>query len=258
MTRNVLLVSLLWGFQSALYAQELAVDHLWIRVSPDAPEASALAEAGFQFQEFDQATTVAPIAANDSRIIQHRGQGTAGMYVRFHNIYLELIWVHDPELLKQVAPKHGKTLLDSRESPIGIGLRHVGEDASSLPFESSSHWAPWMRPPLIALPTATHDASAQGHPAIFVVPRYLRWDLRAQANPRILESAKHRPNLKKVTLIRLHGPAQSLRSESVQYLLDARLIEFFPSESHLLELEFDNQTEEIIDFRPTLPLVIYH
>ena len=257
MTRNVLLVSFLWGFQCALYAQELAVDHLWIRVSPGAPEASSLVEAGFQFQEFDQATTVASVTATDSRVGQHKGQGTASMVVRFHNVYLELIWVQNPDLLKQVAPKHGKTLLDSRESPIGIGLRHVGEDASSLPFESSSHWAPWMRP-LIALPTASHDPSARGHPAIFVVPRYMRWDLRTQSNPRLLESAKHRPNLNEVTLIRIHGPAQSLRSEAVQYLLDARLIEFVQSESHLLELEFDNRQEDKMDFRPTLPLVIYH
>ena len=112
--------------------------------------------------------------------------------------------------------------------------------------------------PNSALATASHDPNAQGHPAIFVIPRYLRWDLRTQANPKLLESGKHRLILEEVTHIRLHGPEQSLRSEAVQYLLEAKLVEFVSSGTHLLELEFNNRRGEKLDFRPSLPLVIYH
>jgi hypothetical protein len=44
----------------------------------------------------------------------------------------------------------------------------------------------------------------------------------------------------------------------VQYVERLDLIEFRPADDHLLELEFDDRADEIVDFRPTLPLVILH
>lgn len=258
MNRSILLLSLaFFGFENAL-GQELAVDHFWIRVSRAAPESEALTNAGFRFERFDESNTVVSASSSDPRVVQHRGQGTASMIVRFRNMYLELIWIENRDLLQQVAPKHAYTLLESaKTSPIGIGLRYVGENTASLPFEYTSHWAPWMRPN-VALATARRDADAPAEPAIFVIPRYLRWDLRTQSNPALLQSAQHRLDVGDVTRIRVHGPGLPSASQAVRVLEERGLVEFQSSDDHLLEIEFDGRRESSVDFRPSLPLVIYY
>ena len=258
MTRTLLLFSLVLSGPASALGQELAVDHFWIRVSQGAPEAKALTDAGFRFERFDQSSSIAPVASSDPRVVQHTGHGTASVVVRFRNMYLELIWIEDPDLLRQIAPELGYTLLESPDiSPIGIGLRHVGEGAASLPFESSSHWAPWMRPN-VSVATARRDGGAPAEPAIFVVPRYMRWDLRTQDNPELLHSAQHRLDLGEVTKIRVHGPGLPSASQPVRVLEEQELVDFVPSDNYLLEIEFDGRRESTVDLRPALPLVIYH
>jgi len=224
-------------------AQELAVDHVWIHVGKRASEAGTLVDAGIQMV---------------GGIMQHKGQGTASIFVWFRNVYLELIWVEDEKLLREVAPELGYTLLGRPDtSPFGIGLRSVGSDPATLPFESSSYWAEWMRP-FVSLTVARRDDDVTTDPAIFVVPRYMRWDLRTEAQPDLLRSADHPLGLSKVTRIRVHGPGLPSDSEAVRFLTSAGLVEFGSAESHLLELEFDNRRGRQVDLRPTLPLVIYH
>ncbi len=233
-------------------AQELAVDHVWIHVEKGAPEANTLVDAGIQIERNSE------IVQMVGGIVQHKGQGTASIAVRFRNVYLELIWVEDEELLREVAPELGYTLLGRPDtSPFGIGLRSVGSDPASLPFESSSYWAEWMRP-FVSLTVARRDDDVTTDPAIFVVPRYMRWDLRTEAKPDLLRSADHPLGLSKVTRIRVHGPGLPSDSEAVRFLTSAGLVEFGSAESHLLELEFDNRRGRQVDLRPTLPLVIYH
>jgi hypothetical protein len=257
MTRSLLFVVLTLSVSASASAQQLAVDHVWIRVTRGAPEAQALADAGLRFVRFDQGSSIVPVASSDGRVVQHAGQGTASIIVRFRNMYLELIWVESPELLAKVAPEHGYTLLDSERSPIGIGLRHLGEDGSTLPFESSSHWAPWMRP-TAALATARRDTASPTDPAIFVIPRYLRYDLRTKGDPKLLEWAEHSLDLREVSKIRVHGPGLPSRSQAVRLLEEQRLVEFVPATTHTLEIEFDGRREVTLDFRPSLPLTIYH
>lgn len=253
----LLLLSVTVVLPATAPAQELAVDHLWIRVNRGAPEAAALEEAGFRFERFDQPTAIAPVDSSDSRRVEHRGQGTASMVVRFRNVYLELIWVEEEDVLREIAPRHGYTLLEREASPIGIGLRHVGDDAATLPFESYSHWAAWMRPHA-AIATASRSPDAPIDPAIFVIPRYMRWDLRIESNPALLESARHRLDLGNVTRIRVHGPGLPSSSPAVQALNKHGLVEFRPSRDHLLEIEFDGGRSSTLDLRPSLPLLVYY
>src|SRR3982750_4638210 len=56
------------------------IDHLWIAVSPGAPERTALEQAGFQ------------VAA---KVNSHAGQGTSSVTVELDNGFLELIYA-DP------------------------------------------------------------------------------------------------------------------------------------------------------------------
>jgi hypothetical protein len=64
----------------------IELDHVWIMVSPNAPERVALERAGFQ---------ISP------DLNRHDGQGTASITVEFENAYLELMW---PDSTVSVAP----------------------------------------------------------------------------------------------------------------------------------------------------------
>jgi len=60
----------------------LEFDHVWIVVSPDAPERAALERAGFR---------VSP------NVNHNDGQGTSSISVEFQNSYIELMWP-DPKV----------------------------------------------------------------------------------------------------------------------------------------------------------------
>src|SRR5713101_3911038 len=56
---------------------QIEFDHVWIMVSPNAPERAALQRAGLQ---------ISP------DINRHDGQGTASITIEFENAFLELMW----------------------------------------------------------------------------------------------------------------------------------------------------------------------
>ena len=233
-----------WQLPSVL-GQDLTVDHISIHVDNAAPEAVVLTDAGL---ELDKITGV----------VQHTGQGTAAQFVRFENVYLELIWVEDEDLLRAAEPDLGDTLLRrANASPFEIGLRHREVDPASMPFETVSYWAEWMRP-LVSIAVAKRVSAEQGVPEIFVVPQYMRWDVRTEAEPGLLRRAAHPLGVRAVSRVRVHGPGFPSDSEAVRYLMDNEVVEFVLAESHFLELEFDGRREQRLDLRPTLPLVIYH
>jgi hypothetical protein len=233
-------------------AQKIALDHIWIKGT----DYQSLLEAGFKFQEFDSSNTIAQIDPDDSRIIRHVGQGTESMVVRFHNIYIELIWVKNREILMDADPNH--TLLDNfgESPPFGIGLRFKDQDGI-LPFESTSRWEPWMRP-LTSIATAVKDKDNQSEPRIFVVPRYMRWDLRLNNNPNLLVWTNHKLSLRSASKVKIHIPGLDSISQVMQTLENEDIIEFIKGDQHLLEIEFDNSNESVVDLRPGLPLIIHY
>ncbi len=248
-------VAMLWFLTPmASFAQEIEVDHVWIHIERDIDVRNVFESKGFRM------AGPSNIASTDlsSGFFQHTGQGTASTSYFFHNIYLELIRVEDEDLLRTAAPEAGYTLLNRPDtSPFGIGLRRIDSDSDTLPFETSSYWAEWMRP-LVSLAVARRDDNWPGDPAIFVIPDYMRGDLRAEAQPELLLEAEHSVELNEVTSIRIHGPHLPSNSQAAQFLATAGLVEFVLAENHLLELEFDDRRDNRVDFRPTLPLVIYH
>ena len=228
------------------YAQNLEVDHLWIHIQSDSNTIQILEDAGLKFSNSMQ--------GNPKMI--HNGQGTAGLYVRFKNIYLEFIWVEDDSLLQAVAPELGSTLLGfPNTSPIGIGLSFTGDEPVKLPFPTSSYWSEWMRP-FDAIAVAKMQAATD--PAIFVIPNWLNWAKRIKAKPELLRDAEHLIPVYNVTRIRIYGPNLPSKSEPVQFLRERNLVEFQSADKYLLELEFDNHSDNQVDFRPALPLVIYY
>ena len=226
------LIGLIFVLTSS-YGQELEVDHLWIHIQSESNTIQIVEEAGLKFSN--------SIQGNPKMI--HKGQGTAGLYVRFKNIYLEFIWIENDSLVQAVAPELGSTLLGfPNTSPIGIGLSFTGEEPVNLPFPTSSYWSEWMRP-FDAMAVAKREVSTD--PAIWVIPNWLDWRKRTKNKPELLEDAKHTIPVHNVIKIRVYGPGQPSQSEPVQFLKDNNLVEFQSADEHLLELVFDSH------FRPT-------
>ncbi len=105
----------------------MELDHVFVLVEPDAPEAARLA----------------PLAESFRR--RHEGQGTANVCYCFDNAYLELLWAVDSAELAD--PAVSRTRLGDRArwkkngaSPFGIAVRHHGP----LPFATWTY-----RPPML-------------------------------------------------------------------------------------------------------------
>ena len=113
----------------------LALDHVWIFVSPGAPERAALEKAGFR------------IAPNVNR---HDGQGTASVTVEFLNHYLELIYLDKAVSVSpglEVAVKKFERKAAWREthaSPFGIGTHRTAATPAEFPFPTWKVTADWM------------------------------------------------------------------------------------------------------------------
>lgn len=226
---------------------ELVIDHIYICVSSQAPEAKVLQDAGLQL-------------ASDTA--HHTGQGTAAVLFYFDNIYLELIWIEDAEELesadKQLADKFRNVSHDG--SPFGLGLRNSGPSNDSLPFDTRGYFAEWMRP---GTTIEIVDPLDQSEPDIFVEPPYLGWDsLVANAPsdwPKLLDELEHTAGMRRLTGIRIFGPGLPTTSKAISVLIEQGIVDFGESEVHVVELTFDEgKRGKVIDARPTLPVVIYY
>jgi hypothetical protein len=111
---------------------QLRFDHVWIVVSPNAPE-----RAGFR---------ISPL------LNRHEGQGTASVTVEFYNSFLELIWpdqtVPVATGFERGAEKFRQRMLwrTSGWCPFGIGLQRIGEANAPLPLPTWSIAPAWLPP----------------------------------------------------------------------------------------------------------------
>ena len=108
----------------------LELDHVFVFVAPDAPEAAVLVESGLR----------------ESFRRDHPGQGTSNACFCFDNAYLELIWLCDrkeaetaPVARLQLAARAEWQTGDA--SPFGIGLR--ADRPEELPFATWEYQAPY-------------------------------------------------------------------------------------------------------------------
>ena len=70
----------------------LEIDHIYVMVTPDAPEATYLQSCGLFLLD---------------DIMHHEGQGTASRFFMFKNMYLELAWVNDQAVMLQKSAEEG-------------------------------------------------------------------------------------------------------------------------------------------------------
>jgi hypothetical protein len=218
-------------------------DHVWIMVSPSAPERGALERAGFQI-------------AKD--VNHHEGQGTSSITVEFENAYLELIW---PDSTVPVAPGLERATEKFRQRmlwrtsgwcPIGVGFRRPTPTNDAMPFPTWSVTAPWM-PKGSAMEMLTPRDDTRS-PALFITPSALT-DTSQQA---MRASLYHHPlGVLRITMVRLISPKTYQPIASLTYLQKEHLLGVKRGDQWLLELTFDGgRKKKSKDLRPDLPLVI--
>ncbi len=135
---------------------QLEIDHVFIAVQPEAPEAEILRDFGL---------TV-------GTGLTHAGQGTRNVRFFFENAYLELLWVHDSaEVQSSVVRRTGLwercRWRETRACPFGIALRAVG-DTGALPFPTWQYAPPYLPPESPILIAANSSETAE--PLVFIVP----------------------------------------------------------------------------------------
>lgn len=218
-------------------------DHVWIMVSPNAPERAALERAGFQISK---------------DVNHHEGQGTASITVEFENAYLELMWpdstVPVAPGLERAAEKFRQRMLwrTSGWCPIGLGFRRTTLSNDALPFPTWSWTAEWM-PKGSAMEMLTPRDDTRS-PALFIEPRALT-DTGEQATRASLY--RHPIGSRRITAVRLLSPKTYPPIASLKYLQKQHLLSIKQGDEWLLELTFDGGSKKKSkDLRPDLPLVV--
>ncbi len=241
----IVLALVLFATARAGDSPSLRFDHVWIMVSPQAPERAALERAGFQIA---------------GEINRHDGQGTASITVEFHSTFLELMW-RDPTVpvapgLEQAAEKFRQRMLwrTSGWCPLGIGFRRTTEKPAPLPFPTWSSSAPWM--PLGSAREMLTPRDDTRSPSLFIVPRTM-----ADSAEQAARGARYRHpiGVHDITAVRLLSPRAYEPIESLKYLQNQGVLALRQDEQWVLELTFDGGgKKQMKDLRPDLPLIIHY
>jgi hypothetical protein len=241
--RIAILMALAAVNTAARVPPRIQFDHVWIMVSPNAPERAALERAGFQ------------IAKDVNR---HEGQGTASITVEFENSYLELMW---PDSTVPVEPGLERAAEKFRQRmrwrtsgwcPIGVGLRRTTLSNDALPFPTWTWTAEWMpKGSVMEMLTPRDDTHS---PALYLEPPGLT-NTGEQAKRGSLYH--HSIGSRRITAVRLISPKTYQPIASLKYLQAQHLLTVHQGDEWLLELTLDGgrQTKSR-DLRPHLPLVV--
>lgn len=222
-------------------AQPISVDHVFVFVSPNAPEARVLQDLGLT------------VVQDTSR---HAGQGTASLSVMFHNAYLELIWIDNAAEFRGIGLGMPERRADPSGSPFGIGLKHTDLE-TAIPFATDSYTADWMRDSE-PIQMATWSRSV-AEPLIFVVPQAMRWDIRYEQRPALQAYTRHELELRELTGVRLVGPSVTTASETLRVLGSLGVLQLAEAATHTMHLTFDDGNQgTTLDLRPTLPVVLHY
>ncbi|BAZ68542.1 hypothetical protein NIES4106_33060 [Fischerella sp. NIES-4106] len=219
---------------------QLELDHVFVCVDPQAPEAEVLKAFGLQ----------------EGRRRTHHGQGTANVCFFFHNAYLELLWLNDTnEIQSPVVQATGLwercRWKQTQACPFGISLRTL-IPGSQLPFPTWDYYAPFL-PQGAAIPIITKKNNL-AEPLIFISPATQK-PANYQLDKR--QPLDHQPPLNEMTAVRVFLPGEQNLSTEVTKLIEEGLINFHLGDRNQLELEFDHGKEgKLYRFDSTLPLVI--
>lgn len=218
------------------------LDHLFICTELGAPAAAQLIQFGLV----------------EGRSNLHAGQGTANRCFFFHNLMLELLWVHNAAEAQSENTR--PTYLWERWSgqaqgtcPFGVCLRPLeGQAPEVLPFPTWNY-QPAYFPADVAISVAT-NVSALSEPMLFYLPFARRQDSYPEAK---VQPLNHAVGWREVTRVSLTLTQSPPRSGELEALSSSNLIEIQTGPAYLMELGFDGETQgQHHDFRPALPLIV--
>lgn len=217
---------------------ELELDHIFICVEPNAPEASTLLNFGLQ----------------EGRNGVHRGQGTANRCFFFHNAYLELLWSYNSTEIQSslVQPLHLWERCHWRNSfacPFGISFRSANNSSDNLPFSTWKYYPPYL-PEGAFLPISTNSQFID-EPIIFLSLSQSPASVPLDKRPPL----EHSVELKRITKINVSLAQKKSFSAEITILQSLGLANFKSGQSYHLQLEFDRgMNGKSYNFEPNLPL----
>ena len=216
------------------------LDHIFICVSPGAPEAAALATFG--------------LSEGEPNV--HPGQGTACRRFFFQNGYIELLWVNDAAEAQSevVQPTYLWKRWERRgggSCPFGFIFRPKAHEAPSPPFPCW-HYRPRYLPNTVSIQIAT-NAEVLAEPMLF----YLSFATGPNARPDARrQRIEHSAGLGKISYTQIMGPISQTLSPALAAAVKAGLVHMTFATEYLLEISFDGESAgQTKDFRPALPLV---
>ncbi len=217
----------------------LELDHLFICVQRDAPEAARLARFGLL----------------EGRRRRHRGQGTANVCFFFKNAMLELIWVCDDAEVR--SPLVRPTRLwerwrwrETRWCPFGICSRPAGEFSESLPFSTWAYTPPYI-PEGMSIPIATNSERCH-EPLVFVSLAGRRPDALPEDQRPPLD---HTVGYRQITDVRVALPLRESPSPELRKIQELGLVNVLVEDEYRMEICFDEgQARQETHFVPELPL----
>lgn len=220
---------------------QLELDHIFVCVQPEAPEAEFLKTFG--------------LIEGNRRI--HPGQGTANACFFFHNAYLELLWLNDiHEIQSPVVSPTGLwnrcCWLETQACPFGIAFRKATPGLLEIPFSTWDYNAPYLRPGA-SIPILTNSDNLS-EPLIFISP-----SAQSPANypPERQRPLVHKLGFKEITALRVILPGNKNLSPEVKMLMDLGLVQFARGNCYHLEIEFDHRHQDKVqNYEPTLPISI--
>jgi hypothetical protein len=217
------------------------VDHVFVSVSPGAPEGRKLIDLGL-------------LEGSPNR---HPGQGTANRRFFFANAMLELIWVEDAaEARNESEPARRLHLWerwagrDSGACPFGVCLRPTAGEAKDPPFPAWEY-RPAYSP--VGLPVAD-NSMVDAEPLVFYIPMHRRMDT-APLDQR--QPYEHPLPVRELTSVRIFAPGAATPSPTMLCAVRTGAFSFQHAARPLLELGFDGERSGgRADLRPVLPLVL--
>lgn len=219
----------------------LELDHVFICTTVDAPAADRLVELG--------------LTEGDPNV--HPGQGTACRRFFFHNIMLELLYLHNGQEMQDEAirPVRLWERLNYRQtgySPFGISLRSTEDEPVTLPFDTWAFRPPWL-PEQWQIDVAKND-NFISEPMVF----HISFGQRPERYPPDRRQPLNHPlGVREITGVRITLPGKGSFSPALQALEQANLVSFMPDEVHSMEIEFDGrQRGNTADIQPDLPLLV--
>ncbi len=216
----------------------LELDHIFVCVEPEAPEAEFI--KGFGFQESNRRT--------------HIGQGTANVCFLFHNAYLELLWLRDiNEILSSVVRPLGLWERccwgETQACPFGISLRSDVPGSLELPFATWNYYAPYL-PENTSFSIAANSENLS-EPLIFMSPV----SRIPSASPLKRGLLVNKPGFDEITKLRVTLLGEKNFSAELRKLTELGLVELKRGDRFHLEIEFNQaQSGQIQLFDSTLPI----